>query len=47
MAKLHASEAWLRKRFIVDKKTVDEIAAEAKVRKQTIYNNLRKFGFIK
>lgn len=47
MAKLYASKAWLRKRFLVDKKTPEEIAKECGVSHMTIYRKLQKHGLIK
>lgn len=47
MAKLYTSRAWLYKRYIIDRKPVEEIAKEAGTRKQTIYNYLKKFGLMR
>ena len=47
MAKLYTSRAWLRKRFLVDKKTPEEIAKECEVSHMTIYRYLERFGLIK
>lgn len=44
---LHLSEAFMRKRYIVDKKTPDEIASECGVSVQIIYRQLKKFGLKK
>lgn len=41
---LHHSTAWLRKRFITDRKTIEEMAKEAKVEPMTIRRALRKAG---
>ena len=41
---LHLSEAFLRKRYVVDKKSIDEIAKECDVSFQIIYKQLKKFG---
>jgi hypothetical protein len=46
-AKLYTSEAWLRKRFLVDKKTPQEIAKESGASVETIYVYLAKFGLRK
>jgi hypothetical protein len=42
--KLYANEAWLRKRLHVDKKTPEQIAAEAGASVETIYLYIKKFG---
>jgi hypothetical protein len=42
-AKLYASENWLRKRFLVDRKTPQEIATECGATVETIYVYLAKF----
>ncbi|QIN94628.1 helix-turn-helix DNA binding domain protein [Streptomyces phage Muntaha] len=47
MPKLYQSRAWLRKRFLVDKKSPEEIAKECNVRLVTIYRQLHKFELIK
>jgi hypothetical protein len=46
-AKLHTSEAFLRKRYWLDKKTPEEIAKECGVSIETIYVYLAKFGLRK
>jgi hypothetical protein len=46
-AKLHTSEAFLRKRYWLDKKTPEEIAKECGVSVETIYVYLAKFGLRK
>jgi hypothetical protein len=46
-AKLYTSEAWLRKRFLMDKKTPQEIAKECGASVETIYVYLAKFGLRK
>jgi Zn-dependent peptidase ImmA (M78 family) len=43
-AGLHHSEAFLRKRFLMDKKSPEEIAKECGVSLQIIYRQLKKFG---
>jgi len=43
MGKMYTSEVWLRKRFLVDKKTPQEIAKECEVSVETIYVYLAKF----
>jgi hypothetical protein len=42
-AKLYTNEAWLRKRFLMDKKTPQEIAKECGAAVETIYVYLAKF----
>jgi hypothetical protein len=46
-AKLYTSESWLKKRFVVDKKTPQEIAKECGTSVETIYVYLAKFGLRK
>ena len=43
--KLYTNEVWLRKRYIIDKKTPQEIAKECGSSVETIYVYLAKFGF--
>jgi hypothetical protein len=45
--KLYTSEAWLRKRFIMDKKSPQDIAKECGTSVETIYVYLAKFGLRK
>jgi len=45
--KLHANEKWLTKRFLVDKKSPEDIAKECGVSVETIYVYLSKFGLRK
>ena len=45
--KLYQSKEWLYRRYVVQKKTVTEIAAECKVSAMTIQRALDKFGLIK
>jgi hypothetical protein len=47
MAKLYTSEVWLRKRYLMDKKTPEEIAKEAGASIETIYVYLAKYGLRK
>jgi hypothetical protein len=47
MAKLYQSEAWLRKRYLMDKKTPEQIAKESGASVETIYVYLAKFGLRK
>ena len=42
-AKLYTSEIWLRKRFLMDKKSPEDIAKECGVSVETIYVYLAKF----
>lgn len=46
-AGLHHNEAYLRKRFHIDKKTPEDIAKECGVSVQIIYKQLKKFGLKK
>ena len=46
-AKLYTSEAWLRKRFLMDKKSPQDIANECGASVETIYVYLAKFGLRK
>ena len=46
-AKLYTNETWLRKRFVLDKKSPEEIAKECGASVETIYVYLAKFGFRK
>ncbi len=45
--KLYKSQAYLYRRFVVQKKTMEEIAAENGVTMMTIYNHLKKAGYVK
>ena len=42
-AKLYTSEVFMRKRYVVDKKTPEEIAKECGTSVETIYVYLAKF----
>ena len=44
---LHLSEAYMRKRYVVDKKSPEDIAKECDVSVQLIYRQLKKFGLKK
>lgn len=44
---LHHSEAFLKKRLHLDKKTPEEIAKECNVSLQIIYRQMKKFGLRK
>ncbi len=43
-AKLYTSETFMRKRYLMDKKTPEEIAKECGCSLETIYVYLAKFG---
>jgi len=45
--KLYQSQPWLYRRYVVQKKTVTEIAIECGVSMMTIQRYLEKFGMIK
>jgi hypothetical protein len=45
--KLYTNESWLRKRYVMDKKTPQEIAKECGASVETIYVYLAKFGLRK
>jgi hypothetical protein len=45
--KLYTSEAWLKKRFLIDKKSPEDIAKECGASVETIYVYLAKFGLRK
>jgi DeoR/GlpR family transcriptional regulator of sugar metabolism len=45
--KLYQSKDWLHRRYVVQKKTVTEIAEECKVSAMTIQRYLDQFGLIK
>lgn len=45
--KLYQSKEWMHRRYVVQKKTVTEIAEECKVSAMTIQRALDKFGLIK
>ena len=45
--KLYTSEVWLRKRYLMDKKSPEEIAKECGASVETIYVYLAKFGLRK
>jgi hypothetical protein len=45
--KLYTNEAWLRKRYVIDKKSPEDIAKECKSSVETIYVYLAKFGLRK
>jgi predicted DNA-binding protein YlxM (UPF0122 family) len=41
---LHLSEAYMKKRYVLDKKSPEDIAKECDVSVQLIYRQLKKFG---
>lgn len=45
--KFYTNEAWLRKRYWIDKKSAEEIAKECGASIETIYVYLAKFGLRK
>lgn len=47
MAKLYQSKVWLTKRYIIDRKNIEEIAKECYTSHQTIYRYLVKFDLIR
>ncbi len=46
-AKLYTSEAFMRKRYLIDKKTPEDIAKECGCTVETVYVYLAKFGLRK
>lgn len=46
-AKLYTSEAFMRKRYLMDKKSPEEIAKECGCTVETVYVYLAKFGLRK
>ena len=46
-AKLYTSEIFMRKRYVIDKKTPEEIARECGCTVETVYVYLAKFGLRK
>lgn len=47
MPDLYKSEAWLKRRYVVQKKTIVEIAKECGCSHQTVQNYLEKFGLMR
>jgi transposase len=45
--KLYTNESWLRKRYVLDKKSPVQIAEECGVSLETIYAYLAKYGLRK
>lgn len=46
VVKLYQSQAWLRKKYVVDKKTPEEIAKICGANLVTIYRYLEKYGLL-
>lgn len=46
-AKLAQSERWIRKRFVDDRKTPEEMAKEAKCSALTIRRRLKELGLLR
>jgi hypothetical protein len=46
-AKLYTSETFMRKRYLMDKRTPEEIASECGCSLETVYVYLAKFGLRK
>jgi predicted DNA-binding protein YlxM (UPF0122 family) len=46
-AKLHQNRAWLRKKYVLDKMSIDEIAELAGVTSRTIYNKLKDYELLR
>lgn len=45
--KLYKSKSWLYRRYVVQRKTMEEIAKECGVSTMTIYRSLKENGLIK
>jgi DeoR/GlpR family transcriptional regulator of sugar metabolism len=45
--KFYQSQEWLKRRYVIQKKTVTEIAKECNVSAMTIQRHLEQFGLIK
>lgn len=45
--KLYKSRVWLTRKYVKERKGVDEIAAMSGASKRTIYNQLKEFGLLK
>ncbi len=45
--KLYESYAWLHKRYVIEKKTIKQMAEESKCSHMTIQRYLEKYGLIK
>jgi len=40
---LHNNEAWMRNRFLIQRKSIADIAKEAKVSEVSIYASIKKY----
>jgi hypothetical protein len=47
MSKLYQSKAWLTKRYLIDRKPIEEIAKECATSHQTVYRYLVQFDLIR
>ena len=47
MKKLYRSKTWLTKRYIIDRKTIEDIAKECETSHQTVYRYLVEFDLIR
>lgn len=45
--KIYKSDAWLKKRYLIDKKSIGEMAKEAGVAPMTIRRELERLGLIR
>lgn len=45
--KLYNSKAWMYRRYVIEKKSVDEIAKAASTSRRTIYLKLKEYGFLR
>jgi DNA-directed RNA polymerase specialized sigma subunit len=45
--KLYQSEVWLKRKYLIEKKTAKEIAEMCQVTEMTIFRYLEKFGLIR
>jgi transcriptional regulator of acetoin/glycerol metabolism len=45
--KIYQNEAWLRKKYLRDKLTLEQIAEEAGVSRVTIWRQLNKYGMVR
>ena len=45
--KLYDSEEWLRKRYVIEKKKIVDMAMEARCSHMTIQRQLERYGLIK
>jgi hypothetical protein len=47
MKKLYQSKTWLTKRYIIDRKNIEDIAKECETSHQTVYRYLVEFDLIR